>query len=186
MDEDVLMKHPIRQMNDYAISKWVNEMQVMNSAEMHKTQTVRVRLFNTYGPGERYSDYRSVICRFCYHALAGLPFTVYRGHKRTSTYITDCANALASISSNFKAGEVYNIASEEYHDIETAAELVLKATGASPKLVSYSDGEPFTTKVKQVSADKARRDLGMKTTVKLPEGIVETVKWMRAEYDFKS
>ena len=104
-----------------------------------------MRLFNTYGPGERYSDYRSVICRFCYHALAGLPFTVYRGHMRTSTYITDCANALAGIAGNYKAGEVYNIASEEYHDIETAAELVLKATGAPRSLVTFSDGEPHTT-----------------------------------------
>src|SRR5919199_678725 len=48
MHEDVLMETPIRQMNDYAISKWVNEMQIMNSADMHATETVRVRLFNTY------------------------------------------------------------------------------------------------------------------------------------------
>jgi dTDP-glucose 4,6-dehydratase len=184
MDEDVMMKVPIRQMNDYAISKWVNELQVLNSASMHGTSTVRVRLFNTYGPGEHYSEYRSVICRFCYQALAGRPFTVHRGHRRTSTYITDCVNALATIAENFKAGEVYNISSSEYHDIETAAELVLRATGASSKLVKYTDGEAHTTKVKKVSPDKARRDLGMKTTVRLPEGIAETVKWMRNEYGF--
>jgi dTDP-glucose 4,6-dehydratase len=184
MNEDVMAQFPIRQMNDYAISKWVNEMQVLNSAEMHRTETVRVRLFNTYGPGERYSEYRSVICRFCYHALAGWPFTVYRGHKRTSTYITDCADALATIATQFKPGEVYNIASDEYHDIETVAELVLAETGASRSLVAFSEGEPFTTRVKKVDAEKARVDLGMKSTVKLPEGIAETVKWMRQVYQF--
>lgn len=184
MTEDVMATLPVRQMNDYAISKWVNELQALNSAEMHGTETVRVRLFNTYGPGEHYSEYRSVICRFCYRALAGMPFTVYRGHKRTSTFITDCASALASIPENFRPGEVYNIASDEYHDIETAARLVLEATGADPRLVTYADGEPFTTKVKEVDAQKAGRDLGMRTTVRLPEGIARTVAWMREVYQF--
>jgi UDP-GlcNAc:undecaprenyl-phosphate GlcNAc-1-phosphate transferase len=32
-----------------------------------------VRLFNTYGPGEFYSPYRSVNCRFLYCGLNGLP-----------------------------------------------------------------------------------------------------------------
>ncbi len=184
MDEDVLSKIPIRQMNDYAISKWVNELQVMNSDEMHGTRTVRVRLFNTYGPGERFSDYRSVICRFCYHALSGRPFTVFRGHHRTSTYITDCVNALATIAENFKAGEVYNIASDDYHSIEEAARLVVDSTGADPSLVRYEDAEPFTTRDKKVSAEKAKADLGMTTKVRLREGISRTVEWMRAEYGF--
>jgi dTDP-glucose 4,6-dehydratase len=52
MTEDVLMRHPIRQMNDYAISKWVNELQIMNAESRFRTESVRVRLFNTYGPGE--------------------------------------------------------------------------------------------------------------------------------------
>jgi dTDP-glucose 4,6-dehydratase len=184
MHEDVMMTVPIRQMNDYAISKWVNELQVMNAAAMHGTEVVRVRLFNTYGPGERFSDYRSVICRFCYHALAGKPFTVFRGHRRTSTYITDCVGGLAGIAENFKPGEVYNIASECEHSIEEAAEVVLKTTGADPKLVEYRDAEPFTTKHKRVNAEKARRDLGLKTTVQLPEGVAKTVAWMRQVYKF--
>jgi len=31
---------PIKQMNDYAITKWVGEMQVLNSAAMFGTETV--------------------------------------------------------------------------------------------------------------------------------------------------
>jgi len=182
MREDVLETTPIRQINDYAISKWVNELQVLNHAEMHGTQTVRVRLFNTYGPGERYSPYRSVVCRFCYALLSGRSITVFRGHHRTSTYIDDCVSALAAIAENFKAGEVYNIASDDYHTIESAAELAVAEVGADRGLVSYRDSEPFTTKNKKVNAEKARRDLGMQTTVRLPEGIKRTVAWMRKEY----
>ena len=79
----------IKQLNDYAMTKWVGEMQVMNSAAMHGTESVRVRLFNTYGPGEYYSPYRSVICLFAYSALLDRPYTVYLGHHRTSSYIDD-------------------------------------------------------------------------------------------------
>ena len=104
MYEKVMDEKPIKQMNDYAISKWVNEMQIKNSELMFGTETVRVRLFNTYGPGEYFSSYRSVICMFCYKALHDMPYTVYTGHHRTNTYIDDCVNALANICINFKAG----------------------------------------------------------------------------------
>ena len=81
MSENVMDKVAIRQMNDYAMSKRVNEMQILNSADRFGTETVRVRLFNTYGPGEYYSEYRSAICVFVYRALHDLPYTVYTKHK---------------------------------------------------------------------------------------------------------
>jgi dTDP-glucose 4,6-dehydratase len=182
MHEDVLDRFEVRQLNDYAISKWVNELQILNSTLQFGTESVRVRLFNTYGPGEYYSPYRSVICLFCYRALHGLPFTVYRGHRRTSTYIEDCVSALASIADNFRAGQVYNIGGDDYHDIETVAELVLGATGAEPSLVTYREAEAFTTTQKLVDVSRARADLGLQSTVSLPVGIGHTVEWMRDVY----
>jgi len=60
MSEDVMDKVPIKQMNDYAMTKWVGELQVLNSADMFGTETVRVRPVNAYGPHEHYSPYRGV------------------------------------------------------------------------------------------------------------------------------
>lgn len=182
MSEDVMDRHEIKQMNDYALSKWVSEQQILNSTAMHGTESVRVRLFNTYGPGEPYSTYRSVICRFVYSALHNLPYTVYNGHTRTSTYISDMVFTLANIAERFKAGEVYNLAGTSYHDIRTVSDLILKAAGKSDKLVKYSEGEPFTTKHKKVDASKAVRDLGHAPKVGLEDGIAATVKWMRDFY----
>ena len=125
MSEDVLEKVAIRQMNDYAISKWVSEMQIMNSADMFGSETVRIRLFNTCIP-EYYSTYRSVICMFVYNALHNIPYTVFKGHTRTSTYITDMINTIANIADNFIPGEVYNIGGLDYHDIKTVSDLILK------------------------------------------------------------
>jgi len=182
MVESVMDEHEVKQMNDYAMSKWVNEMQIRNSAISYKTESVVVRLFNTYGPGEYYSPYRSVNCRFVYCALKGLPWIVFRGHERTSTYLADTVLTLSRIVDNFKPGETYNIAGQTLHTIEDLSNTILKVTGADPGLVEYRDSEILTTARKLVDAGKAARDLGHKDSCTLEEGIRRTVDWMRQVY----
>src|SRR5687768_16851703 len=155
MVETVMDEHEIKQLNDYAMSKWVNEMQIRNSAEQYKTGSVVVRLFSTYGPGEYYSPYRSVNCRFLYCALTGLPWVVHRGHARTSTYVDDAIRTLANIVDNFKPGETYYIAGDAEHTIEELSETILRITGARAKLVQYRDSEILTTKKKRVDTSKS-------------------------------
>ena len=188
MSENVMDDVEVRQLNDYAMSKWVNEMQVMNSALQFATKSVRVRLFNTYGPGEYYSPYRSVICMFCYLLLHDRPITLYQGYKRTSTYITDMACTLANIVDNFKSGEVYNIGGDDFHSIEDAAGIILRQLrkeDCRQKLIIYRPEEKLTTRQKQVDSTKARRDLGHKATITLDEGIANTLAWMKKVYDVK-
>lgn len=182
MIEDVLEKVEVKQMNDYAMSKWVNEMQIRNSRIQHDTKTVVVRLFNTYGPGEWFHPYRSVNCKFTYHALHNLPVTVYKDHFRTSTYLEDTCRTLANIVNNFKSGETYNIGGLEYHDIETLVNIIWEYTGADKKLITYNDSEILTTKSKKVDISKAIKDLDHKLTVSLEDGVKKTVDWMRNYY----
>ena len=183
MYEDILEKTPINQMNDYAISKKVNEMQIKNSQIMYDTQTVLIRIFNTYGPGEWYHPFRSVNCLFTYNLLHNRPITVFQGHTRTSTYIYDCTRTISNIIDNFKNGEVYNIASQSHHTIEELVEMILKATGADPKLVTYKKHlEILTAKDKFVDAKKARTDLNHQDTLSLEEGVARTVEWMKEYY----
>ena len=185
MVESLMDEYEIKQLNDYAMTKWVNEMQIRNSAQQYRTQSVVVRLFNTYGPGEYYSPYRSVNCRFLYCALSGLPWTVYRGHWRTSTYLEDTVNSLANIIDNFKAGETYNIGGSHSHSIEELSDIVLQVTGADSRLVQYSDAEILTTKQKRVDVSKAINDLAHKDTYSLKEGMYLTAEWMRQVYRFR-
>ncbi len=184
MVENVMDDYEIKQLNDYAMTKWVNEMQVRNSAQQYGTESVVVRLFNTYGPGEFYSPYRSVNCRFLYCALSNLSWTVFRGHSRTSTYLADTVNTLANIVDNFKPGETYNIGGNDLHTIEELSTVVLKVTGADPELVRYRDPEILTTKDKRVDVSKAVRDLGHRNSYNLEDGMQLTADWMRSVYDF--
>lgn len=184
MTEDVLVEHPIRQKNDYAISKWVNEMQIMNSEERFGTETVRVRLFNTYGPGEYYSEYRSVICQFIYHALHDLPYSVYLNHHRSSSYIDDTVRTLANIvnKSHFKPGKVYNISGSEYHDIKTLSDLILDYLGKDDRLVKYLEFEAHNTRDKNGDLSKATNDLDHQPCVTLAEGVPRTIEWQKEVY----
>ena len=183
MYEDVIDNVAIPQMNDYAISKRVNEMQIANSNTQHGTESVVVRLFNTYGPGEWYHPFKSVNCTFTYNLLHGKPVRVYKGHTRTSTYIYDCVRTLANIADNFKPGETYNIASDHHHSIEELIEWIVKETGANPNLVTYDEkSEILTTKDKYVNSEKAREDLNHEDTTSLQDGVKKTVDWMREYY----
>lgn len=185
MVEDIMDKVEIKQLNDYAMSKWVNEMQIRNSATQYNTESVIVRLFNTYGPGEWFHPYRSVNCKFCYHALHGLPVVVHKGHYRSSTYLEDTCRTLSNIVDNFKPGEVYNIGGLEYHDIETLVEIIWKNTNADTDLIEYRDAELMTTRSKKVDVSKAQRDLDHKLTVTLEIGVKSTIDWMKEHYKIK-
>jgi len=185
MSEDVMERVPIKQMNDYAISKWAGELQCLNHATMFGVETVRVRPVGCYGPHEYYSRYRGVIPIFVYRALTGHPFTVHRGHKRIFDYVEDTCRTFANIIDNFKPGEVYNVGGKEdwVVGIETLAELVLETTGVSPRLAEYKAEEAFTTRVKIVDFSKARRDLKHDPRIEIREGIRRYVSWARKVYE---
>jgi len=184
MSEDVMDKVPIKQMNDYAMTKWVGELQVLNSAAMFGTETVRVRPVNAYGPHEHYSPYRGVVPMLIYRALMDMPYTVYLGHKRVFDYVEDTCRTFANIVDNFKPGEVYNVGSNEEweHDIKYVSDLILTNLGKDDSRVTYKEAEPFTTRVKHMDFSKARRDLKHDPQVPLEEGIPRTIEWMRTVY----
>src|SRR2546426_335779 len=171
-----------RQLNDYALTKWVSEIQVMNHSRMANTENVRVRLFNTYGPGEHFSPFAGAVCMFAYSALQSAPYEVYLNHRRTFTYLTDAVRTLANIVSNFHPGEAYNIAGREHHDIKYVSDLVLNLLGKSDGFVIYKETEPFTTKEKKTDITKAIRDLDHRPAVALEDGVRYTLEWMKAAY----
>ncbi len=182
MSEDVMEKIPIKQMNDYAISKWVNEMQILNSAAMFNTESVRVRLFNVYGVGEHYTPYRGWIPKFIYKAMRDEPYTVFLGHKRTLEYVEDLCRTLANIIANFKPGEIYNLGGDTQYEIKYISDLILKNLNKDDSKVTYKAEEPFTTKIKTPDSSKAKRDLNFKLTVPVDEGIRRTVEWFKKLY----
>lgn len=166
-----------RMLNDYAMTKWVNEQQIANS----NGKSVVIRLFNTYGPGERYSPYRSVNCKFLYQAMKGISLTVHEGHWRTSIYVDDVVSTLANIPERFNSGSTYNIGGDCQHSIEELAEEAKAAMDSSSEIF-FKDSEPMTTMNKLPDISKATKELGHKVTVNLKKGMKLTAEWMKKEY----
>lgn len=188
MSEDVMDRVPIKQMNDYAISKWAGELQCINHALMFGVEVVRVRPVNCYGPHEYYDRYRGVVPIFVHKCLVGEKFSVHRGHKRIFDYVDDTVRTVANISDNFIAGEVYNLGSDEKWEIsiEQLAEIVIQETGANPALMEVKGEEAFTTKVKHMDFSKIRRDLRHTAEIDIREGVKRYAAWMRSFYAFQN
>jgi dTDP-glucose 4,6-dehydratase len=98
--------------------------------------------------------------------------------------VEDTCRTFANIPDNFIPGEVYNVGGREEWviSIEELAEIVLRATGASPSLAKHKDQESFTTRVKIVDCTKARRDLQHDPQIDIREGIRRYVDWARPVY----
>ena len=182
LTEDLSLKKTIIQHNDYALSKWANEVQVINFEKKYESPIVRLRLFNAYGPGEFYHSYRSVVCLFIYRALMGIPYEVYEGYYRVFMYVDDLISTIANVANNFKPGEVYNLGGTEYRSVKDLSESVLKYTNGDAKLVKYLPEDKHNTVSKRPDISKAMADLGHNPKVLLEQGLPITVEWMKKIY----
>ena len=182
LSEDIPLHHSIIQQNDYAITKWVNEIQCMNFEKRFGLEIVRLRFFNAYGPGEYYHDYRSVVCLFCYRALHDIPYSVYQNYHRVFMYIDDFIPTLASVVDRFVPGEVYNIGGQEFRSVEELSGLILGHLGLDDSRVTYLAQDSHNVQNKQPDISKARQAFDHNPQVTLEGGVPSTVEWMRKVY----
>jgi len=182
LKESIPLEKSIIQQNDYATTKWVNEIQIMNFEKRYGSPIVRLRFFNAYGPGEYYHHYRSVICLFCYRAMHELPYTVYRGYHRVFMFIDDFIPSLANVCEAFTPGEVYNVGGVEFRSVEEASNLILDHLGKDDRLVEYLPEDVHNVQNKRPDISKAAATFGHNPVVTLEEGIPRTIEWMREVY----
>ena len=180
--EDIPLQHSIIQHNDYAVTKWVNEVQIMNFEKRYGNQCVRLRFFNAYGPGEYYHNYRSVVCLFGYRALHRMPYEVYEGYHRVFMYIDDFIPTLATVVDNFVPGEVYNIGGEEFRSVRELSDLILDQVGCDDRIVTYLPEDKHNVQNKRPDISKAKLAFGHNPKTTLEEGIPKTIEWMKHAY----
>lgn len=183
LTEDIPLQHSIIQHNDYATTKWVNEIQIMNFERRFGCETVRCRFFNAYGPGEYYHHYRSVVCLFAYRALHDLPYEVYEGYHRVFMYIDDFIPTLATVCERFVPGEVYNIGGEEFRSVRELSDIICRHLGKDDRLVTYLPEDKHNVQNKRPDISKAKRQFGHNPSVTLEVGVPQTLDWMKTVYE---
>jgi dTDP-glucose 4,6-dehydratase len=182
LTESIPLHRSIIQHNDYATTKWVNEIQIMNFERRFGTECMRLRFFNAYGPGEYYHAYRSVVCLFAYRALHDIPYQVYEGYHRVFMYIDDFLPTLASACEHFTAGEVYNIGGSEFRSVHELSDLILRYCGKTDKLVEYLPEDRHNVQNKRPDISKAMKTFGHNPKTTLEEGVPKTIDWMKHVY----
>lgn len=185
LHEGLTEEESIHLLNDYAMSKRVNEMQVRNAMERFDTESVVVRPVNCYGPHEHYSKYRGVVPIFVWSALNDEPYTVYEGHTRIFDYVDDTVSTMANAVDDFYPGEVYNLGGNPDWEISIRelSNLVLEYLDEDDSKVIYEDSEPMTTQEKRIDSTKAREHLDHDPSIPPEEGIPRTIDWFEEEYD---
>lgn len=181
LKEDLALS-PLLLTNDYAISKLVNEAQIQNAIKQWGSQTMTLRFFNAYGPGEFYNSYRSVVCLFTYRALKKLPYTVYEGYYRVFQYIDDLVDTLVRAADNFRPGFVANVAGYEYRSVRELHEMICELVDVDLSKVTFLPEEKHNVVSKKPCIARARMALRHDPQITLHNGLRTTVDWMRAQY----
>jgi UDP-glucose 4-epimerase len=169
----------------YATSKLATEHYVHTLGELHGIQTVVLRYFNVYGPGQDpLSQYAAVVPRFVTAGLAGEAPTVHGdGHQsRDFTYIENVVSANLLAAGATATGLTANIGCGGRFDlIELLDEIRASIPDLKPPI--FEPTRPGDVRDSEADISVAREHLGYEVLVSFPEGIKRTVAWYVSQAD---
>ncbi|MCW3995877.1 MAG: SDR family NAD(P)-dependent oxidoreductase [Candidatus Bathyarchaeota archaeon] len=169
---------PTNPISTYAESKLIGERYCFGFSDRLLLKTIILRFFNVYGLRQTMNDYSGVITRFIERCIQKKPLIIYGDGSQTRDFVNvmDVAEAvLASVRSRAGEGEVFNIASGKPTSINELAKTLLELTGTDLEVIYES---PRTGDIKDSYADisKAKKLLGYKPKVSLPDGLRDLLK----------
>lgn len=177
IDED----HPLQAQSPYSASKIGADKLVESYYRSFNVQTVTVRPFNTYGPGQ---SNRAVIPTIITQALTSNQ--IHLGNlttRRDFTYLDDTVNGFLLAASNGKwDGQVYNLGTGYEVSIGEAAQIIFNNLKIQPDImIDQERMRPEKSEVLRLVSDnaKAKRDLGWMPLVGLEEGLAATIEWIK-------
>ena len=163
----------------YAVSKWAAEQYIHTIGQLWDIETVALRIFNAYGPGQSLPvSHAPVIPRFLHQALTGGSVVLYGDGRQTRDYIyvTDVVAALlAAATAKAVNRQVINIGS----GVETSLiQLVAHIEQVTGKRVNQLTNQQKTGGVPRLVADisRAQQLLGFRLFVSLAEGLQQILR----------
>jgi len=157
-------------LSPYGAHKYIGEVYCGLWSKIYKLETVSLRYFNVYGPGQS-SDgaYASVVAKFLDFKKDGTPLRITGSGEQTRDFVhvkdVVSANLKAMKSSRVGKGEVINIGSTHQSSVNDIARLIGGPT-------EYVDAriEPTNT---QADIQKARELLDWEPMITIEDGIEE-------------
>lgn len=163
----------------YAVSKLAAEYYVRTIGALWGIETVILRIFNAYGPGQNLPpSHPPVVPRFLSQALRGGSLVIFGGGGQTRdfVYVDDVVEALvAAATATDVDRRIINIGSGRATSINELARLVARVVGEEVEVL-HSPAE--SGGVSQLCADitAARRMLGYEPKIDLEQGLRLTIE----------
>jgi UDP-glucose 4-epimerase len=167
----------------YAVSKLAGEHYARVYWELHRLETVTLRLFNVYGPRQRAdSQYAAVIPRFMHALRSGIAPEVHGDGRqsRDFTYVDDTVAAfLAAVDTPADrcAGRVYNVAGGREHSLLDVLATLYRTLEVVDIPARHVEPRPGDVRHSWADCTAAAADLGWRPTVGLAEGLARTSAW---------
>jgi len=167
----------------YGVEKLYGEHLCRLFHSLHGMQTVALRYFNVYGPGQNpESDYAAVIPKFITTLLQGCTPTIFGDGAQTRDflYVGDVVHAnLLAAKVEGATGETFNIARGTGTSLNDLTSAICAATGVR---VEPIHGPERPGDIKHSSADicKAKEKLRFEPEYDLERGLRQTVAFYRA------
>lgn len=165
---------PLKPSSPYAVSKMAAEGYVQALGALWGIETVILRIFNAYGPGQNIPPtHAPVIPKFLKQILGGGSLVIY-GNGRQSrdfVYVNDAVDALiAAATANSVDRAIINIGSGEELTINALVEAIERVTGrAAHCLYNETEGSGVSRLVADVSL--AQEKLNFRPNVQLESGL---------------
>jgi UDP-glucose 4-epimerase len=182
-DTEVLPKveeMPPDPLSPYALQKLVGERYCQLYYRLYGLETVGLRYFNVFGPGQDpHSEYSAVIPKFITAMLAKKSVTIYGDgeHSRDFTYVDNVnvveAN-LRALRAPQAAGQVCNIGCGERITLNSLVGLLEKIIGVEAD-VKFADSKPGDVRHSLADITLAQHLLGYEAKIGIEEGLRQTV-----------
>ena len=181
-DTEVLPKNeemPANPLSPYALQKWVGERYCKLYHEFYGLQTVSLRYFNVFGPGQDpYSEYSAVIPKFTTKLLANEAITVYGDgeQSRDFTYIDNVVDGnLLALRAPNAPGEVCNIGCGQRVTLNELIRILEELLGVQAHVI-YTAAKPGDVRHSLADITKAARVLGYVPKTEIEEGLRRTME----------
>jgi len=166
----------------YGVSKLAAEHYLRTLGNLHGVETVALRYFNVFGPGQDpASEYAAVVPRFVTAVLEGRrPIVHGTGEvSRDFTYVDNVVNAnLLAAQAPGVSGITCNIACGDRHSLLGLLDAICTAAGL-PADPMFGPSRPGDILHSLADISVAERQLGYTPNVPFEEGIERTVAWFR-------
>jgi len=172
--------NPVGPRGVYDEAKRYAEAMTMAYHRYHGLDTRIVRIFNTFGPGQRRGDGRAVTT-FIVQALDGKPITVHGdgSQTRSFTYVDDLIEGIVRLLRSTHNDPV-NLGNPEEYTVLDLAKMIKELAGSDSDIV-FEPRPVDDPSVRRPDIAKAREILGWEPAVPVREGLARTIEWFRRD-----